>query len=289
MANSQAIDDLYKEVLGRERNKTDEQGSEEENADKYGMDSIRRNLEERKGNAPQGQESATVAWNNEGGGGGGNSMFPDWYRGMMESQVAQQNADRQQAKERSDALYSTLNTRANQSLQVGADDPIIKGQVDAFRAEQNRAGRNYLSDVAESSGPYANLRGEQRMAAEKIGQGTSGFQAELLARELGARRDEVSQALGQEGSMLSGDQARNLQALQASLGQAIGEANVGLGSRNLDLGFADLALRDKLGTGSLGLQQQGLNQGNDQFLRELGLRQWDLGDQSDYRWASLGR
>jgi hypothetical protein len=30
-----------------------------------------------------------------------------------------------------------------------------------------------------------------------------------------------------------------------------------------------------------------MNINADQFLRELALREWQLGDDSDYRWASL--
>lgn len=295
--NSDDIDALYREILGRERDKT-EIGSEEENAGKYGMDSIRRNLEERKVNVPGGEresemqvhrsdsQSPSQSWNSQ-----PVDPYPSWYKDLMTQQVTMQQEQQRQAKEKSDALYSTLNTRASQGLQVNAADPIIKGQVDAFTAAGERSRRNYLSDTAERSGPYANLRGEQRMTAEKLGQGTSGFQAELIGRELGARRDEIAQALAMQGGMLSADQQRNLQMQLATMDQAIKEAGVGLQGRGLDLqrdlGFADLNLRDKLGTGQLALGNRGLDLSNDQFLRELGLREWDLGQKWDFNWAGL--
>lgn len=348
------IDDLYREVLGRERDST-ERGSEEENAGKYGMDSIRKSLESRKSNTPGGErrEEEDQRDARPSGGGGGNSSpaqawnaapsaqadpFPAWYKELMTSQAAQQQVDTQQraaaaaqaaaqqqaaqaeAKAKSDALYGQLDTRAKQGLQVNAQDPIIKGQVDAFSAQGERSRRGYLSDVAERSGPYANMRGEQRMTAEKLGQGTAGFQAELLGRELSSRRDEIAQALSTQGAILSGDQTRNLQAQLAQMDQGIKEAGLGLQGRQIDqqgalgfsgqalqrdLGFADLSLRDKLGMGALDMQGRGLDlqrelgmgglalQGrgldisSDQFLRELALREWDLGDQSDWRWAGL--
>lgn len=212
------------------------------------------------------------------------SPYPDWYRGMMEQQLAQQQAAQAETKQRADSLYTSLDARAKQGLSVNANDPIIKGQVDAFSAGQERSRRNYLSDVAERSGPYANIRGEQRMTAEKVGQGTSAFQAELLGRELSARREEIADALAMQGSLLSGDQTRNLQAQLAQLDQAIKEAGI---ATQRDLGFGDLDLRDRLGTGQLALGNRQLDSANDNFLRELALREWDLGDQSDYRWASL--
>ncbi len=233
--------------------------------------------------------------------------FPSWYKDLMQSQVAQQQAERAAQQQKADALYGQLDTRAKQGLQINASDPIIKGQVDAFSAQGERARRNYLSDIAERSGPYANVRGEQRMTAEKLGQGTSAFQAELLGRELGARRDEIAQALSAQGAMLSGDQTRNLQAQLAQMDQAIKEAGIGMQGRGLDLqrdlGFSDLALRDKLGMGGLALQGRGLDiqrelglgglaltgrgqdMSMDQFLRELALREWIAGDNSDRAWA----
>ena len=243
--------------------------------------------------------------------------FPSWYRGLMEQQVASQQQAQAETKARADGLYSTLSARAGQSLNVTPNDPIIKGQVDAYRGEQDRAARNYVSDVAEQAGPYGNIQGERRIAAERVGQGVGGFQAELLGRELTARRDEIAQALATEGALLSGDQQRALTGQLATLDQAIRQAGVVQQGQQLalqsSLGFGDLALRDKLGTGQLALgnrqaditqllglgnlglgyygantTRRGQNLSNDQFLRELALRQWDLGDQSDYRWAQLG-
>ncbi len=217
--------------------------------------------------------------------------FPSWYRDLMQQQVAQQQAQQAETKARADALYSRLNERASQSTAIDANDPIIKGQTDAFRNEQTRAQRDYLSDTAEAAGPLANIQGERRMAAEKVGQGVSSFQAELLGRELSARREEIAQALQMSGGLLSADQTRNLQAQLGQMDQAIKEAGIGMQGQSLglqrDLGFAGLGLQRELGLGGLSLQARGQDLGFDQFLRELALRQWDLGNQNDFRWASL--
>lgn len=172
-----------------------------------------------------------------------------------------------QTQGRSNALYDELQKRiTGANAPVDPNNPIIKGQVDTFRADQTRASRDYLSNIAERSGPLANIRGEQRMASEKLGQNVSGFQSELLAREQAAQREQASQALGLSSSMLTADQNRELQGA---------------------LGFGDLNLRGELGRGQLALGNRGLDQNQDQFLRELALRQWDLGNQNDYRWAGL--
>lgn len=156
---------------------------------------------------------------------------------------------------RRDALYELLMSRAKQGAGADPNDPIIRAQTDAFAATQERSKRNYLSDLAERQGPLANLQGEQRMASERVGQNVSGFQAELLGREMAARRDEIAQALVQAQGLLSGDQ-------QAALQRELATLNAELTRRGQDLS-------------------------NDQFLRQLGLEQWRLGDESNYRWTRL--
>lgn len=162
------------------------------------------------------------------------------------------------------AFYQQLLDRSKQSLSVDPNDPAIKSQTDAFRAEQTRAGRDYVSDQAERLGPYAGgaLEGERRIAAEHAGQATASFQGELMGRELSARRDEIAQAL----SLLSGRlSATEQMALQRELAQIDAQ----LRSRGLDL------------------QERGLDMSGDQFARELALRAFQVGDQSALNWASL--
>lgn len=139
-------------------------------------------------------------------------------------------------KQRSDALYNTLLDRSRQSLNISRTDPAVRGQADAFAAQQMRGMRNQMSDLAESSGPYAQgfLRGEQRMANERYGATTGAFEAELMNRELGARRQEIQDALSQMGGQLSADQQLSLQR-ELGLGGLGVQRELGLGGLNNDL------------------------------------------------------
>lgn len=257
-----------------------------------GLDMALRKYDTRATNTPNqdggsnANQPPAQAWNNQAQS-SQQGLYPDWYKELMTRNLDMQQQQQTQNTDRSNALYSTLDTRAKQGLAVNAQDPIISGQVDAFRAEQERAKRNDISNVAEQIGPYGNIRGEQRMAAERVGQNTSGFQAELMGRELSARRDEIAQALQSQGAMLSGDQTRALQSQLAAMDQAIKEANANTSATSVGnqftLGQGQLAL----GQGQLALGNRGLDTSNDQFLRELGLRQWQLGDQSNFMWAGL--
>lgn len=153
-----------------------------------------------------------------------------------------------QSTPRNDELYNLLKGRVSQSLNVDRNDPIIRAQADAYAANEERSRRNYISDVAEQIGPNANIRGEQRMAAERVGQRTGAFEAELLGRELQTRRNEITQTLAQMGNMLSDDQRlalqRELTLLDLAIRESLGNAQLGIQQGQLDLGFADLGLRN---------------------------------------------
>lgn len=143
----------------------------------------------------------------------------------------------------SGSLYDILMKRATQSTQVDPNDPNLSPAVNAFRAEQDRAARNYISDQAEASGPLANLSGERRMANERAGQATAQMRSQLMLNELTARRQEISQALAQMGGMLSEQQRLDLQG--------------------------------ELGRLNAGIEQQRVNNQNSQFLDQFGLNATD--------------
>jgi|SRR4051812_46556235 len=72
---------------------------------------------------------------------------------------------------------------------VTQDDPVVRAQVDAYSAHQERARRNHLSDLAEKAGGRPeNLSGETRLAAERMGQTVGQFAADTIAKEIEARR-----------------------------------------------------------------------------------------------------
>lgn len=142
-------------------------------------------------------------------------------------------------------LFNTLLERSGQSLNVNPNDPIIKGQTNAYNASQTQSMRKYLADLAEKGGTYGgNQSAETRSAYETAGQNGSQFQASLLSNELTQRRQEIQDALTQEGSMLSDQQ--------------------------------HLALQQKLAELDNALKQQQINSGNDQFAQTFGLNASDL-------------
>jgi hypothetical protein len=160
-------------------------------------------------------------------------------------------------QERSNALYDQLSQRATQGLDATRNDPVIRTQADAYAAQEERARRDYLADLAEREGPLANLRGETRMAAERMGQRVGSFEAELLGRELTARREEIAQALQQMGGLLSTDQQRELQRQIALMDNAIAQQQAANQGRSLDQDWQTALLQ------------------NEEFLRELAEQQMD--------------
>jgi len=157
---------------------------------------------------------------------------------------------------RRNELFDLLMQRIKAPTNPGADDPIIRRQADAFSAQQTRASRDWLADMAEKGGPYMNLTGESRLAAERAGQNSAGFESELIGREQDYRRDSVQKDLGLYGSLLSDAERTDL---------------------SRELGLKDLDER-----------RAGRYMDNDQFLRELALRQWGMGDESDRWWSAFG-
>ncbi len=134
-----------------------------------------------------------------------------------------------------DALYNQLYERANQGLAVSRNDPTIRAQSDAYAANEERARRNYLGDLAEKAGPGANMRGEERMSAERVGQRTGSVEAELMGRELIARRQEIADALQARQGMLTFEQQMALQEKLAAYDNAIKQQQIGLQGRGLDM------------------------------------------------------
>lgn len=167
-------------------------------------------------------------------------------------------------------LVDQLMGRATQSLAVDRNDPVIRAQADAYSANEERAKRNYLSDIAERSGPYStgNVRNEQRMANEGVGQRTGAMESGLMAQQLNSKRAEIAQALESERGLLSADDQLALQKELAQMDDAIRRLSLQQNStqfgQNLGLNYAQLAQnQDQFGR-SLGTQ-------NDQFLANFGL------------------
>jgi hypothetical protein len=146
-------------------------------------------------------------------------------------------------------LYDELLSRATQGLKIDRNDPIIRDQADAYSANLERSKRNDLADLAERSGPLANLRGETRLANERMGQAAGAFEAQLMGRELTARRDEIAQALSSMQGLLTTEQ--------------------------------QLALQRELGLLNNAIQQQQLNNQLSMFNNQLGFNYWDAQNKWD--------
>jgi hypothetical protein len=109
------------------------------------------------------------------------------------------------------AFFNRLLGEANQSLDVNPNDPVIAAQTDAYAADQTRAARDLMSQTSEAGGQFANPEAVQRSAAEKAGQNTAAFSANLMSQERAARRSDIQNALSMGGSFLTSEQQLQLQ------------------------------------------------------------------------------
>lgn len=183
----------------------------------------------------------------DGGSGGGSSVSQQW------NSAGPSNAN-------ADAFYQQLLARSQQGLNVSRTDPAIRSQADAFSAQGERARREYLNDLAESTGPLANIRGEERLSAQRLGQASGAFEAQLMGQEVAARRDEIAQALQLMAGRLTAEQSMALER---------------------ELAMLDAMLRRE----GFGLQREGMLLQDDQFRRRLGFDEWDRGNYWDYQWT----
>lgn len=103
-------------------------------------------------------------------------------------------------------LRNMLLSRAGQSLQVDPNDPTIKAQTDAYRADVTRGGRDFLTQQAEKGGPYGDMGAAYRSVAEKAGQAVADRRGQLMQGIVDARRKEIADSLSGLGGTLSLDE-----------------------------------------------------------------------------------
>ena len=172
-----------------------------------------------------------------------------------------------------DVIRNTYLQRAMQGTTIDArTDPNIRQQSDAFAAAMERARRDAVADAAErnfaqglaSSGAAT---AEQRLINERAAQARGSFEAELVARELANRRDEIREALGALTGLLTADQEaalrRELAELEAQLQRAGIASSEKLAARELDL-------KRTLGLKGLDLDRLRIELQNQQFNKQLG-------------------
>lgn len=111
-----------------------------------------------------------------------------------------------------------------------ATDPIIKNQVDAYRAQQDRSrdqGRAALAERAAYEGtPTSTFDTQLQNMYEQEGQNVAGFQANLIGGDLQARRQQVVDAI----QFAQGADRTALQLQLANIDNALREQ--GLGTQN---------------------------------------------------------
>lgn len=201
-------------------------------------------------NLPYGAQTLSGGTGSFGGGLSGSAFSQGGYGGQIGESSASQFAGVPYGG-RGDTLWNTLMTRAGQNIIPSEKDPIIAGQVNAFRAEQDRSTRNQIDALAESGGPLNNLNQERRLLNEKASQATGQLQSQVMQNELTARRQEVQAALNGAMGLLTEEQRMALQR---------------------ELSYLDA-----------GLQQQRISNQNSQFLDQFGL---DVTDRANY-WDSI--
>jgi hypothetical protein len=163
------------------------------------------------------------------------------------------------------ALVDQLKARASQSTVIDPNDPVLKAQTDAYRAEQIRAARNATADAAEQNSPYntGQQAGIARMMNEKVGQNTSQFEANLMQQELTSRRNEIQQALDSMGGLLSDEEKNGLQRELANLNAAVSQAQ--MNTQNTQF-YAGLSQQDKQFVSQLA-QNEKFHNSDDAFKR----------------------
>ncbi len=117
---------------------------------------------------------------------------------------------------RASKLFDLLMSRAQQSENIDSNDPIVRAQSDAFNAQGQQARRDFLAQQAEKAGPYGNQTSEERRSAEELGKSSGAFEAQAIANQQNARRQEIESALSGAAGFLTQEQQ---QALQEELAQ----------------------------------------------------------------------
>ncbi len=168
------------------------------------------------------------------------------------------------------SLYDTLVKRANQSLHVDPNDPVIRDQTNAYEASQLRGERTGETQAAERGGSSANIDAQRRSGMEAASQHTAGFQASLMANEVAARRQEIQAALQGQQGILTADQQNALQEELAKMDVAM---------RNYQFGASQAQQESQFGR-SQGQQES-------QFARDLAERGYEYDSTDAFRNSPL--
>lgn len=169
-------------------------------------------------------------------------------------------------------LLSKLSALADKYSQpVTADDPNVKGATDAYTGQVGRSVNRFRKTAAERayaegvpSGAFDSQIGNAELSG---GRSVGDFETTLMHDEMLSRRNALMQTIQQSGSLLSAQDASDIQNKIAGIDAA-------LKSRGMDitenLGFKGLDLQKLLGQGSLDMQGRSLTNQNNQFYDQMG-------------------
>lgn len=177
-----------------------------------------------------------------------------------------------------DVVRNSYLDQATKPMTVDRNDPHVKPQADAYRANVERAARNAMGDAAEANGPYATgaQRGDERMLLERAGQAAGSFEAQLVGNELKAKRAEKQLALQQ---LLNAGQFDMANALQRELAEIDAQLKASGIDVQRDLGSREIDVKDKLGTGGLNVDLLRLMLNQQMFGDQLG---FNIADREAY-------
>lgn len=124
------------------------------------------------------------------------------------------------------AFWNAIMKKALADPTADPKDPMIRNQVEAYRAEQERGARRFQEQQAEAGGAYYNPTNESRMANEKVGQLAGGFQATLLQKKWDSEKAEILEYAKMYGAYLTEQERNALQEKLAALDRALGWARL---------------------------------------------------------------
>ncbi len=180
-----------------------------------------------------------------------------------------------------DVVRNTYLQRATQPVNVDPNSAEIKAQVDPYAAAQERSRRQYESEAAERLSAQGKAGSgemdiERRLGAERAGQNTGMFEAQLIGRELQTKRDEIKEALSALSGLISQDQVAELQRQLAEVDRQIKMHGIDTGASTAG---AEIGVKKELGYGGLNIDLMRLLQQGQMFGDQLG---FNIADREAY-------
>lgn len=229
-------------------------------------------------------------------GGGGAASAPDnsALSSFLMSWLTGQST--QSTNTRSALISKLLGQADTLSQPVTANDPNIKAASDAYHGTTARAVNDYRTRAAErahaegvGTGAFDAQIGNAEMGA---GRGEAGFTTNLMNTTLQSNRAQLVALLGQAGSLLSAQDAADIQSKIAAIDGILGSKNANTSAVGVDnafsLGTSGQDLTKLLGLGSLDLQKLGIGNQNSQFYDKFGADNAFNEAQLEYLYKALG-